>query len=147
MLKMKSIHRLAVIALVFAFLLPADAAPRKPKLVVTIVVDQFRYDYLTRFRSEFHGGIARLLDQGAVFVDARYRQYPTVTAVGHSTLLTRATPSLSGIISNEWFDRTADNGAGKAVTMVLDDSTLRVGGGPGAVGASPSRVPDTTRGY
>jgi len=143
---MKFTRRLSVIALVFAFLLPAGAVPRKPKLVVTIVVDQFRYDYLTRFRSEFHGGIARLLDQGAVFVDARYRQYPTVTAVGHSTLLSGATPSVSGIISNEWFDRTADNGAGKAVTSVVDDSTLRVGGGPGAVGASPRRLLVSTLG-
>src|SRR5258708_12085473 len=101
MLTMKFTRRLSVIALVFAFLLPAGAVPRKPKLVVTIVVDQFRYDYLTRFRSEFHGGIARLLDQGAVFVDPRYRQYPTVTAVRHSTRLRGPTPSLTGITTTE----------------------------------------------
>ena len=48
----------------------AGAAPKKPKLVLAIIVDQFRYDYLTRFRSEYNGGLARLLTQGAVFTHA-----------------------------------------------------------------------------
>ena len=61
------------------------ATPKKPKLVVAIVVDQFRYDYLTRFRTEYHGGFDRLLTQGAVFTNARYIHFPTITAVGHST--------------------------------------------------------------
>src|SRR5215469_9921426 len=79
--------------------------PPKPKLVVAVVVDQFRYDYLTRFRSEYNAGLARLLTQGAVFTNARYEHFPTVTAIGHSTLLSGATPALSGIIGNEWWDR------------------------------------------
>src|ERR1700723_645616 len=82
------------------------AAPRKqPKLVVAVIFDQFRYDYLTRFRSEYHDGFDRLLTRGAVFTNARYEHYPTVTAVGHSTYLTGATPSMSGIVGNEWYDR------------------------------------------
>ena len=48
----------------------AGAAPKKPKPVLAIVVDQFRYDYLTRFRSEYNGGLARLLTEGAVFTNA-----------------------------------------------------------------------------
>ena len=48
----------------------AGAAPKKPKLVLAIIVDQFRYDYLTRFRSEYNGGLARLLTEGAVFTHA-----------------------------------------------------------------------------
>ena len=63
------------------------ATPKKPKLVLAIVVDQFRYDYLTRFRSEYNGGLARLLNQGAVFTNANYIHFPTITAVGHSTVL------------------------------------------------------------
>src|SRR5262245_48550903 len=78
---------------------------RAPKLVVAIVIDQFRYDYLTRFKDEYTGGLRRMLDQGAVFTNAYYEHVPTVTAVGHSTFLSGATPALSGIVGNEWWDR------------------------------------------
>src|ERR1043165_778225 len=80
-------------------------APNKPKLVLAIVIDQFRYDYLTRFRAEYHAGFDRLLTKGALFTNANYIHFPTVTAVGHSTFLTGATPSESGIVGNDWFDR------------------------------------------
>ena len=83
----------------------AGVAPKKPKLVLAIVVDQFRYDYLTRFRSEYKGGLARLLSQGAVFTNANYIHVPAITAVGHSTVLSGATPSTSGIVGNDWYDR------------------------------------------
>ena len=66
----------------------------------------------------------RLLDKGAVFTDAHYLHAATVTAVGHSTFLTGATPSISGIIGNEWFDRES----GKSVTSVSDPATKLVGG-------------------
>ncbi len=113
--------------------LRATAAPQ-PKLVVAIAVDQFRYDYLTRFRSNYHSGLERLLTKGAVFTNARYQHYPTVTAVGHSTFLSGATPSMSGIIGNEWYERET----GKTVTSVSDDSFKMVGA-TGA-GASPNRM-------
>src|SRR5262250_493382 len=98
-------------------------APRKPKLVLAIAIDQFRYDYLTRFRSEYSGGFVRLLTHGAVFTDANYEHAPTVTAVGHSTFLSGALPSVSGIVANEWFDRKS----GKVVTSVSDDSVQLLG--------------------
>src|ERR1039457_4757464 len=111
----------------------AGAAPKKPKLVLAIIVDQFRYDYLTRFRSEYNGGLARLLSKGAVFTNATYIHVPGVTAVGHSTFLTGATPSISGIVANDWYDR--DEGA--HVTSVGDANTQLLGGsGPGS---SPNR--------
>src|SRR6266566_5267194 len=81
----------------------AGAAP-KPKLIVAIVVDQLRYDYLTRYRAEYTGGFNRLLTKGAVFTNARYIHVPAITAVGHSTFLTGATPAISGIVGNDWFD-------------------------------------------
>lgn len=124
-----------LIVLLFSFL-QCLAADKKPKLLVALVVDQFRYDYTTRFRSDYHGGIARLLEHGAVFADARYIQFPTVTAIGHSTFMTGATPSVSGIIGNEWFDRSVNH----AVTSVSDDSTLLVGRVPDAKGSSPNRL-------
>ncbi|MFN7996527.1 MAG: alkaline phosphatase family protein [Bryobacteraceae bacterium] len=124
------------------FLLSAGflQAAQKPKLLVTIVIDQFRYDYLTRFRDEYHGGFDRLLTKGAVFTNARYEHFPTVTAIGHSTLLTGATPSMSGIVGNDWYDREL----GKSVTSVGDDKTQLLGGS--GTGCSPRRLLVTTVG-
>ena len=105
-----------------------------PKLVLTIVADQFRYDYLTRFRSEYKGGLARMLEQGAVFTSAHYEHFPTVTAVGHSTILSGAMPSVSGIVGNEWYDRES----GKTVESITDfkETTLAA---PNRRAASPRR--------
>ena len=122
-------------ALIFASsLVRAAPIPKKPKLVIALAVDQFRYDYLTRFRGEYKGGLNRLLERGAVFASARYEHFPTVTAIGHSTLLTGATPSISGIIANDWYDREA----GKQVTSVSDERTELIGST--GMGASPHRM-------
>src|SRR5215831_1223329 len=122
-----------ILVLVFAFI-PSLGADKKPKLLVALTVDQFRYDYLTRFRSEYHSGVARMLENGAVFTNARYIHFPTVTAVGHSTFLSGATPSVSGIVGNDWFDRDE----GKHVTSVSDSQTKLLGGT--GEGASPHRM-------
>src|SRR5689334_13628250 len=127
---------LALCLLLSLFAASAFAAEKKkPKLLLAVVVDQFRYDYLTRFQSEYKAGFARLLQNGAVFTDAHHIHFPTVTAVGHSTFLTGATPSISGIVGNDWYDRES----GKNVTSVSDDSTKMLGGSGGA-GASPHRL-------
>ena len=97
--------RLLTLLFVTVAILPALAQSPKPKLVLTIVVDQFRYDYLTRFRAGYNGGLEELLTKGAVFTNARYMHFPTVTAVGHSTVLSGALPAISGIVANEWYDR------------------------------------------
>ncbi|MBZ5677602.1 MAG: alkaline phosphatase family protein [Acidobacteriia bacterium] len=115
--------------------------PPQPKLVLAIVVDQCRYDYMTRFRADFTGGLKRLLEQGAVFTNANYQASPTVTAVGHSTFMTGATPKMSGIINNTWWDRAE----GKAVTSVSDDKTKLLGGRD-SPGSSPERLLVTTVG-
>ncbi len=127
-------NRRTAVALALLPALPALAAP-KPKLVLAIMVDQFRYDYLVRFRSEYKGGLDRLLTRGAVFTNAQYEHFPTVTAIGHSTFLSGATPSTSGIIGNDWFDRAS----GKNVTSV-EDPKVRQLGGSGNKGASPHRM-------
>ena len=59
------------------------ATPTKPKLIVAITIDQFRYDYLTRFRSEYSGGMMQLLTRGAVFTDARYIHFPPRSPSGN----------------------------------------------------------------
>ena len=109
---------------------------QRPKLVLLIAIDQFRYDYLSRFRSEYTGGLATLLQRGASFANANLCHYPTVTAVGHSTMLSGATPALSGIIGNDWYDRTT----GKQVTSVDDPSTKLLGGIGDHIGSSPHRL-------
>jgi arylsulfatase A-like enzyme len=124
--------------LVCAALAMARAAdpPKRPKLVVAVVIDQFRYDYLLRFRADYTGGFKRLLEQGAVFTDAHYLHATTVTAVGHSTFLSGAPPSVSGIVGNEWYDRAS----GQSVTSVSDSETKLVGGQAGVAGSSPRRL-------
>jgi arylsulfatase A-like enzyme len=131
-------RKLLICALAAVALLAA--APKKPKLVVAVVFDQFRYDYLTRFRSEYHAGFDRLLTKGAVFTNANYDHFPTVTAIGHSTFLSGAIPSISGIIGNEWFDREE----GKTVTSVSDSKTQLLGGA--GAGSSPRRLMVSTVG-
>ncbi len=80
--------------------------PNRPKLVLVLVIDQFRYDYLMRFRPFFgRGGFNRLLDGGAVFTDCRYDYATTMTGPGHATLLTGTYPYAHGIIENNWYDR------------------------------------------
>jgi hypothetical protein len=101
----------------------AAQQPAKPKLVVGIVIDQFRYDYLTRFRKDYHGGLDQFLREGADFTNAHYLHAPTVTAVGHSIFMSGAMPSVSGIVSNAWYDR----GAGQEVTSVCDWDVQVVG--------------------
>src|ERR1700680_418539 len=119
---------------------PSAAKPRTPKLVLAVVIDQFRYDYLTRFRNDYTGGLKRLLEQGAVFTNARYDQVPTVTAAGHSIFLSGAPPALTGIVGNEWWDRETR----KRITSVSDETTKLLGG-TGA-GSSPRRLLQSTLG-
>ena len=125
---------LAVFAIVQT--VPAAVPTKKPKLLLAVVIDQFRYDYLNRFRSDYNAGFERLFENGAVFTDAHHEHFPTVTAIGHSTFLSGATPALSGIVYNEWYDRAT----GKTVTSVSDESVKEVGGKPGKTGSSPHRL-------
>ena len=80
----------------------ARKSVKKPRLVVGIVIDQFRYNYLTRFEDQFgEGGFKRLLNGGAVFTNANYIHTPTYTACGHATFMSGATPAMNGIVGNE----------------------------------------------
>lgn len=76
----------------------------EPSLVVLLAVDQMRADYLERFRPLFEGGLARLLDEGAVFADAHHEHSMTSTAPGHATLVTGSSPARTGIVGNTWID-------------------------------------------
>ena len=93
-------------------------------MIVAIIVDQFRYDYLTRFRGDYHGGLDQMLTRGADFTNAFYTQVPTVTAVGHSIFMSGAMPAVSGMVGNSWYDR----GEGQVVTSVCDWNEKTIGG-------------------
>src|SRR6202163_1122664 len=81
----------------------ASAYNGRPKLIVVIVIDQFRGDYLERYRDQLgEGGFRLLLDRGAYFADCYYNYANTMTAPGHATLFTGAYSSGHGILANEW---------------------------------------------
>ena len=119
------------------------AAQKRPKLVLLIVVDQFRYDYLERFGDLFGpNGFRRLMRDGASWTQSNYDHMPTYTAPGHGTMMTGAYPAESGIIGNEWLDRAT----GKRITSVQDDTVKLLGGNPTDPAASPSRLMASTVG-
>jgi arylsulfatase A-like enzyme len=107
---------------------PPDSATR---LVVLIVVDQFRPDELLRYRAEWTGGFKRILDQGVVYTHGQQDHAITQTAPGHSTLLSGRFPAHTGIVTNE---------------LGVPDSLAPVIGDPTMVGASPRRFQGTTLG-
>jgi Type I phosphodiesterase / nucleotide pyrophosphatase len=102
----------------------ASAYNGHPKLVVVIVIDQFRGDYLERYRDQFgDAGFRILLDHGAYFPNCNYNYANTRTAPGHSTLFTGAYSNGHGIASNEWWDQKKK----RMITSVEDDDTKLVG--------------------
>ena len=104
---------------------------------MVIVIDQFRGDYLERYRDQFgEGGFRLLLDHGADFTDCNYNYANTVTAAGHATLFTGTYSNGHGIIGNEWWDPQK----GKMVTSVEDSATKLVGVASDAPGASPHNL-------
>lgn len=83
-----------------------ESAPNKGKLAVLMVFDQFRGDYLTRWKEHSNaGGFKKLLEEGVVFENCHYPYAGTITGAGHATLGTGVTPSVHGIVGNDWFDR------------------------------------------
>jgi predicted AlkP superfamily pyrophosphatase or phosphodiesterase len=118
---------------------PAASLPR-PKLILILVIDQLRYDYLVRFRPQFVEGGFNLLLGGANFVDCRYDYTTTATGPGHATLLTGAYPNLHGIVGNEWYDRSLR----RSVNCVEDPTQSTVGGK--GMPASPRNLIGSTLG-
>jgi predicted AlkP superfamily pyrophosphatase or phosphodiesterase len=82
---------------------------QKPKLVVGIVVDQMRYDYIYRFWDDFgNDGFKRLINEGHFFRNAQFGYVPTYTGPGHASIYTGTTPSVHGIIANDWYDKNSE---------------------------------------
>ncbi len=127
-------HILTLIALLAAWWPLAATAAGRPRLVVTIVVDQFRADYLTTFASHWRAGFKTLLAEGAHFRRVQYPYLHTDTCAGHATISTGTLPRTHGMIADNWWDRElgedlecTEDAAAKTITY----------GRPAKIGSSP----------
>lgn len=115
--------------------------PPKPKLIVGLVVDQMRWDFLYRYENRYRSdGFKRLVGKGYSYDNALIPYVPTYTAVGHSTIYTGSVPALHGIIGNNWFDRQS----GKGMYCTTDTSVRSVGGTGTPGQMSPKNLWSTT---
>jgi predicted AlkP superfamily pyrophosphatase or phosphodiesterase len=116
---------LAAMALAAGILLGARAGlaqrmsadDRTPNVIVLLVVDQFRADYIDTYHQQWSRGLRRLVTDGAWFREAYYPYFNTVTCPGHVSVATGAVPASHGVILNNWWDRAS----GKLVTCTEDD--------------------------
>lgn len=132
------------VLLVLTFIINSNAQNQfetvKPKLVVGIVVDQMRYDYLTRFYTKYgDDGFKRMLKDGFVCENAHFNYVPTYTAVGHTAIYTGTTPSVNGIIGNNWYDKEE-----RKSIYCVDDSNYKTLGAEYGGEKSPARLLTTT---
>jgi len=117
---------------------PAAAGADPPRLVVLLVVDQFRADYVDMYGGEWTQGLKELFTKGAYFSEAAYPYGTTVTCAGHSTIGTGTLPSTHGMVANEWFDP-----ATRAFVTCTEDpaaQALAFGGGTGIEHHSAKRL-------
>ncbi len=113
----------------------------RPKLVVGIVVDQMRYDYISRFWNGYsEGGFKRLVKEGFNFKNNHYNYAPTSTGPGHASVYTGTTPASHGIIGNDWYDKEI----GASVYCAADNTYASVGTASAAGQMSPKQLLTTT---
>lgn len=118
-----------------------NSLAHQPKLVVGVVVDQMRYDYLTRFWNHFgEKGFKKLVNEGFTCKNNHYNYIPTYTAPGHASIYTGTSPKNHGIISNSWYDKTTKN----YIYCTDDDQQTSVGTLDAAGLMSPLRLQVTT---
>ena len=103
---------------------PNYAMPSKPKLVIGLVIDQMRWDYLYKFSGLYSNtGFKRLLKEGFSCDNTMITHMPTFTAVGHAGIYTGSYPSIHGIVGNNWVDKMT----GKYIYCVSDSTVTSVG--------------------
>lgn len=122
---------------------PATPLAGRPKLVVGIVVDQMRWDYLYRFNNRYSdGGFKRMLREGFSCENTLINYTPTVTAAGHTCVYTGSVPAVHGIVGNEWFSPTLN----REVYCAEDSTVNTVGSTSNAGKMSPENMQVTTIG-
>ena len=112
-----------IIVTTFSAFAQDNASPRRPKLVVGLVVDQMRWDYLYRFKGHYgQGGFKRLMNEGFNCQNTMVNYVPSFTAPGHSCIYTGSVPAIHGIAGNDW----ADNLSSKKTYCVTDNSVRNI---------------------
>jgi len=113
----------------------------KPKLVVGVMVDQMRWDYLYKFQHRYgQNGLKRVLREGFSCENAQISYAQTVTAAGHASVYTGSVPAINGIMGNEWYDRSLK----RDVYCVEDEAVKIVGGNGKGEPMSPKNLISTT---
>lgn len=145
---MRSLFSLLIVLLSFQSFAQKAAAkqepaePKRPKLVVGIMVDQMRWDYLYRYYSRYTatGGFKRLLNQGFSCENTLIPYVPTITCVGHSSVYTGSVPAINGMTGNNWYDYEKN----KAVYCTEDKTVKTVGSTTTAGEQSPRNMLTTS---
>jgi predicted AlkP superfamily pyrophosphatase or phosphodiesterase len=122
---MRNIAAAAAAVAVISMSTPHAAPATPPKLVVLLVVDQMRADYVDRFSGEWTGGLKRMVTQGAWFQNAAYPYLTTVTCAGHATVSTGSYPHTHGVFQNAWWDRENK----RVMTCTQDPKATNIGYG------------------
>ncbi|RYY68037.1 MAG: alkaline phosphatase family protein [Chitinophagaceae bacterium] len=118
-----------------------NTATQKPKLVVGIVIDQMRWDYLYRFEKLYGAdGFKRILSQGYSFENTLIPYTPTYTAAGHTCVYTGSVPAIHGIVGNDWFEKSINSG----MYCTSDSTVTGVGSTTAAGKMSPKNMWTTT---
>ncbi len=131
-----------VSASAFSQKVKSDFNLHRPKLVVGIMIDQMRWDYLYRYYKDYsdHGAFKRLLAGGYSCENTLIPYAQTVTAAGHTSVYTGSTPAFNGIVGNEWYDKKLD----RVVYCAEDKDVKIIGGAPDAAPMSPKNLWSTT---
>lgn len=132
---------LCILFSLFSFYGQSRANPRpfpgKPELIVGIVVEKMRYDYITRMWDNFgENGFRKLISGGSSFTNARYDYLVNQSSAGYATIFTGSNPSAHGIIADHWYDRLQNS----IHSVVYDESVIAVGGSFGNGRRSPMRM-------
>lgn len=138
---MKKVLIVFLLMNVVSGMIHAQDALDRPKLVVGIVVDQMRQEYLYRYYGKFsEGGFRRLMNDGFMLKNAHYNYAPTYTGPGHASVYTGTTPAIHGIIGNDFYDKLTT----RMVNCVGDGRYKPVGSDSGNGDVSPARMLSTT---
>jgi len=120
-----------IFLLIASLIATANFAQDKPKLVIGIVVDQMKMEYLNRFSNDFsENGFKRLMNDGYAFLNTHYNYMPTYTAPGHASIYTGTTPAVHGIVGNEWFNKATGTEmycTDDATVTTLGDNSVKEG--------------------
>ncbi len=131
---MTSKFQILLVVFIFAESILAQDKLNRPKLIVGIVVDQMRQDYLYRYYDKYsENGFKRILKNGFSCENLHYNYAPTVTAPGHASIYTGTTPAYHAIIGNEWFQRYS-----RKSMYCVDDETVSVVGSANSIAGKKS---------